>query len=164
MKQLIIALFCLCFYLPCSSQSQNEDFMITVLKYNIKEQTYIFGEWNPSDNQSEIHLNYLGDIETSDATKYKIMTSSRYWGPTKKITNKILVFDRNHNFLGNYYLNTKCELPTQIVDNQLIFKPVECTNCSYSITKVDFHNGIPENFYLGCRPGLGSLYSFYLSI
>lgn len=164
MKQLIIVLFCVGLCLPYSSQTQNEDFIVTVLKSNVKEKTHIFGEWNPSDYQSETHLNYLGEIETSDTTTYKIMTSSRYWGPTKKVTNKILVFDRNNNLLGNYYLNTKCELPSQIQDNQLIFKPVECTNCSYAITKVDFYNGIPENFYLGCKPGLGSLYSFYLSI
>ncbi|TXG39475.1 hypothetical protein [Seonamhaeicola maritimus] len=162
MKQLIIVLFGLGFCAPCFGQIHDEKFRLAVLMHNVKEQSFVFGEWEANTNNTETHLNYLGEIKTNDNEEYRIMTSSWFWGPTKKVTNQILVFDQSYNLIGNYYLNTKCELPTKIDDNKLIFKPAECTDCDYAITKVDFYEGIPKNFYLGCKPGLGNIYSFYL--
>lgn len=162
MKSLLIALISIGFCAPMLSQSSDEHLRLQVLNYNMKEQNFIFGEWK-KENGSETHLNYLGEIETSNNESFKIMTSCWIWGVTRKVTNLILVYDKNNNLLGNYYLNTKCQLPNEIVDNKLIFKPSECAECDNAITKVDFYEGIPKNFYLGCKRGQGNIYSFYLS-
>ncbi|MBJ6368640.1 hypothetical protein [Snuella sedimenti] len=154
----IVLLFCSAAF----GQLQDEEIRQTVLLRNIKEQCFVFGKWSTSGD-TETHLTYLGNITTKTNEVFKIMTSSWYWGPTKKVTNLILVFNNKNKLLGNYYLNTECELPNIIESNKLIFKPSECTDCTYAISKVDFYEGIPDNFYLGCKRGRGNVYSFYLN-
>ena len=137
MKALLIALIAvfLCPYI--SAQTQDQKIRLAILKSDITEKDFVFGEWNGKE-ETETHLNYLGEITTKDNISYKIMTSSWFWGYTKKVTNLILVYNREYELLGNYYLNTTCQLPNKIEDNKLIFEPVECRNCDKAITKIDF--------------------------
>lgn len=156
---LIAVLFCPNFY----GQTEDQNIRLAILKSNVTEKNFVFGEWDDK-GETETHLNYLGEIVTKDDVKYKIMTSCWVWGRTKKNTNLILVYDEQNTLLGNYYLNTKCQLPNKIEANKLVFKPDECTNCNTAITKVDFFDGIPENLYLGCKRGKGNIFSFFSSI
>ncbi len=163
MKAILIALIAILLCPNLYAQTEDEKIRTAILKSEITEKNFVFGKWNGKE-ETETHLNYLGEITTKDNENYKIMTSSWFWGYTKKVTNLILVYNNQNELLGNYYLNTKCQLPNKIENNKLIFKPDECTNCDTAITKVDFFDGIPENLYLGCKRGRGKIFSFFASL
>ena len=163
MKALLIALITVILCPNFYAQTEDENIRLAILKSNVTDKNFVFGEWD-GKQETETHLNYLGDIITKDNESYKIMTSCWIWGRTKKATNLILVYNEQNKLLGNYYLNTKCQLPNKIEKNKLVFKPAECTNCDTAITRVDFFDGIPKNLYLGCKRGRGNIFSFFASL
>lgn len=141
------------------AQVNDDSIRQVVLKNNITDSLYIFGEWNETDG-TETHLNYLGVIKTNNGS-FKIMTSCWLWGLSKRATNRILVFSESNNYLGNYNLVTKADLPERIENNQLVFLHSTSNSCDKEIiTRLLFENGIPEDFFLECEDGLGDIYSF----
>lgn len=130
-----------------------------VLNRNVTDSLYIFGEWNETEG-TETHLRYLGVIKTNKGN-FKIMTSSWYWGLSKKVTSRILVFSNENEYLGNYYVGMTYDLPEKIMNNQIIFMHSESDDCDKKVmTHLTFENGIPEQFFLECKNGSGDIYAF----
>jgi len=130
-----------------------------VLGANIKDSLYVFGKWNETDG-TETHLKYLGVIKT-EKEDFKIMTSSWYWGLSKRATSRILVFTSDNKYLGNYYVGMTYDLPEKIENNQIVFLHSECNKCDKNvITRLAFEDRIPEEFFLECKDGYGDFYSF----
>jgi len=148
-------------FFTCSeafTQGFSEDIETTVLEKNITDSVYVFGKWN-KDEGTETHLNYLGEIKTSQGN-YKIMTSIWYWGQSKRATSRILVFNDENKYLGNYYLKLTTYIPNIIENNELVFfnKDVSCDSAIQ--TRLSFSEGIPEYFFRECTKGHGDLCYF----
>lgn len=130
-----------------------------VLNKDVTDSLYVFGEWNETEG-TETHLRYLGVVKT-DKGNFKIMTSSWYWGLSKRATSRILVFSNENKYLGNYYVGMTYDLPEKIMNNQIIFMHSESDDCDKKVTtRLTFENGIPEQFFLECKNGYGDIYSF----
>lgn len=144
-------------------QLHHENIRLEVLNNDVEEKVFVYGKWNEEEG-TETHLNYLGKIKSEEAKEYKIMTSCWFWGFTRKATNLILVFTNDNKFIGNYYLDSTCVLPKKIENNKLVFRQSDCNDCTNTLAEVNFHDGKPGAFYLGCKKGKGSILSFYNSI
>ena len=140
-------------------QVNDETIRQEVLNKNITDSLYVFGEWNETEG-TESHLKYLGVIKTKKGN-FKIMTSSWYWGLSKRATSRILVFTNENIYLGNYYVGMTYDLPEKIENNQIVFMHSESDDCDKKvITRLTFDDSIPEQFFLECKDGYGDIYSF----
>jgi hypothetical protein len=130
-----------------------------VLKANITDSLYVFGQWNDSTG-TETHLRYLGTVETKEG-RFKIMTSSWFWGWSRRATSRILVYDEKNKYLGNYYVGMTYDLPEKIENNRVVFLHSHTDVCDKEvITRLSFDKGIPEQFFKECKDGFGDIYSF----
>lgn len=130
-----------------------------VLNNNVIDSLYVFGKWNENEG-TETHLRYLGTIRSLEG-EFKIMTSSWFWGLSKRATNRILVFDLKNNYLGNYYVGMTHDLPEKIENNKIIFLHSKSDVCDKEkITQISFEDGIPDEFFLECKDEFGDIYSF----
>lgn len=152
-------LFILCSSSPyLFGQVDDEKIRKDVLEKNKIGETFVYGTWN-GKGEDETHLRYLGTVTDGSAT-YKLVTSCWIWGHSKRATNRILIYDINNKYLGNYYLTMRCDLPKMINNNMLIFDRSQCDDCDDIQSTVDFANGIPESFFINCNKNSGDVYSF----
>ncbi|KMQ65648.1 hypothetical protein ACM46_07175 [Chryseobacterium angstadtii] len=153
-------LLILVFLCPANFFSQVNDDKIRsqVLQRNIVGKEYTFGQWSEKGG-TETHLRYLGKVITGSGT-YKILNSTWIWGLSHRATNRILVFDHDNKYLGNYYVTTDMDLPAELRKGFLIFKNTDRDCDSKIVTKIDMKNGIPAQFFRKCRADSGDIYSF----
>jgi hypothetical protein len=130
-----------------------------VLEKAIVDSLFVFGEWNDSTG-TETHLKYLGEVEVQ-GEKIKILTSSWYWGLSKRVTSCILFYNDRLVQLGTYQMYMVYDLPNRIEHDELVFVHSRECNCDTNIiTKLSFDEGIPEQFFIECKGGYGDLYWF----
>lgn len=149
-----------------SSQKELDDFDIfqnkirqEVLSKNQVDSLFVFGKWN-EDQGTETRLKFLGHIKSSKEN-YKIVTSTYLWGLARRATNRILVFNEMNQYLGNYYGLYLSNLPEKIENNQLIFFHLDNEDCDPKIiNKLSFKNGIPNEFFIECKNGMGDIHAF----
>lgn len=140
-------------------QDYSDSIRQLVLKQNNIDSLYVFGEWNDQDG-NETHLKYLGTIKGPKQT-YKIMTSCWIWGHSKRATSRILVFNSKNQYLGNYNLTLRSQLPTRITNNQIEFLIyISPDGLKKSISRLGFERGIPNQFFLANKDGSGNFYHF----
>jgi len=140
-------------------QTDNRNCRIEVLKKAIIGKEFKFGKWNEEDG-TETRLKYLGTLKTEKGKVYKIMNSIWIWGLSKRATNRILIFNQENQYLGNYYITMLNELPTEIKNDCLIFKNID-EDCNKNIeTKINFKYGIPKTIFRKCKSDSGEEYSF----
>ena len=122
---------------------------------------YTFDKSQPKD-YDRLELVYLGRIKTSRGRVLKIVTSRWYWGLAPRATSRIVVFNQDNQYLGDYYLTMTYEVPQKIEGSSLAFKIVTDTSRHLAlITKISFKNGIPEKFFLPSEAdGSGHIYVF----
>jgi hypothetical protein len=118
----------------------------SVLKKGIINKTFTLGKWDEKGND-ELNLTYLGIIK-SETTSYKVMTSLWIWGISGRATSRILFYDINNNYIGEYYLTMSYELPKKIKSNKLYFNLND--DCKGE-TEVSFEKGIPKHLVLNCN-------------
>ena len=132
--------------IPLIVFSQTEEYRREfVLKKGIINKTFTFGKWDEKGND-ELNLTYLGIIK-SKTTSYKVMTSLWIWG-SGRATSRILFYDINNNYIGEYYLTMSYELPKNISNNKLNFSLND--DCKGE-TEVSFEKGIPKHLVLNCN-------------
>lgn len=140
-------------------QANDDSIRQIVLKNNIIDSLYVFGQWSETDG-TETHLKYLGLIKSKEQN-FKIMTSSWFWGLSKRATSRILIFDEKNEYIGNYYVGMTYDLPEKIENNQLIFFHSKTDECDKEkVTRLSFDNGVPNEFFLECKNGYGDIYLF----
>ncbi len=155
MKILLFFIILLIFSSDLSiAQISDEMIRKEVLQKNEIGKTFTYGRWSENGG-TETELTYLGIIQN-----YKIVNSSWIWGISKRATNRIILFDSKNEYVGNYYVTTKCDLPNRIENNNLIFLRSDCEDCDDTENKIEFKNGIPDNIFLNCMGKYGDLYSF----
>jgi hypothetical protein len=140
-------------------QENDDSIRKAVLKSNVTDSLYVFGEWNEAGG-TETHLRYLGVIKSLN-DEYKIMTSSWFWGQSKRATSKILVFDLTNRYIGCYNVGMTYDLPEKIENSQIVFLHSKTNDCdNKNVTRLSFENGIPHEFFVECKDGYGDVYSF----
>jgi hypothetical protein len=113
------------------------------------------------DNYDSLVLVYLGDIKTKKGKLLKILTSRWYWGLAPRATSRIIIFNGKNQYLGDYYLTMTYDVPDKIEGASLIFINDKESDCNPGqVTRVNLRNGIPKQFFLKCKGGLGDIYSF----
>lgn len=131
----------------------------TLQKSNIGKK-YVYGKWNEKGG-TETHLTYLGNVKTKKGKSYKIMTSVWLWGLSRRATNRILIFNKINQYVGEYSVTMISDLPKKFENGILIFEN-ENNDCDKkSSSKINFKNGIPKEFFRECKNGSGDIYEFY---
>lgn len=142
-----------------NSQTNDTDIRGIVLQKNQIGKKFVFGKWNEK-GETETHLTYLGKVETKNGKTYKVLNSTWIWGLSSRATNRILIFNGNNQYLGNYYLTLDTDLPTELKNGKLIFKNLD-SNCDKKIaSEINLKNGIPKQFFRQCKDDYGDIYSF----
>lgn len=130
-----------------------------VLKNAIIDSVFVFGKWTEKGG-TETHLKYLGQVKTKHGQTFKILNSSWFWGLSHRATSRILVFNGNNQYLGNYYVTVTTELPTKLENGILIFKNAD-NYCDKNLkTTLDLTKGLPKQFFRKCKEKYGDIYSF----
>jgi hypothetical protein len=153
---LLLIFFSLIFSNVIGQVNPNKDRQI-VLRHNKLGKEYIFDRSKIGDyNRTEI--TYLGKVKTQDGRVFKILISEWYWGLNRRATYRIVVFNGKNQYLGNYYCDN---LPSKIENNVLVFENKNRDDCDPSvITRVNFNNGLPKQFFIKCKNNMGHIYSF----
>lgn len=106
-------------------------------------------------------LVYLGNIKTKKGRVVKVITSRWYWGSGPRATSRIIIFNSKNQYLGDYYVTMTDDVPDRIEGTSLVFVNAKRGNCVPGlVTKVNFRNGIPREFFLKCDERYGDVYSF----
>ena len=145
----------------CYSQySENEKWQI-VLNKNILDSNFIFNQ-TKKDIYNETQLTYLGLISTDDKKKYKLLKSCWLWGLSKRATGRVIIFNSQNQYIGEYYVGSLYDLPDKLVDNSLIFTNSNGNNgCDSKLkTVISFKKGIPKKIFIRCKNEFGNIYTF----
>ena len=68
-------------------------------------------------------------------------------GISCRATSRILIFNDQNQYIGNYYLLDSCDLPTELKNGCLIFDNVS-EGCDRKIkTTINFKKGIPKSIF-----------------
>jgi len=158
--KLIILILITSFAIKAMGQVNDNSMRQQVLKENIVDSLFVFGRWTVNGD-TETHLKYLGQVMTSDRRILKIMNSSCFWGLSRRATSRILVFNGENQYVGNYCLGMTNDLPDKLENGILIFRNTNKEDCDKSIvTKVDLTKGLPKHIFLRSEGENGDLYSF----
>ena len=131
-----------------------------VIKSGKIDSLYVFGKWT-QDGQTQTELKYLGQIISDSGKIYKVLNSCWIWGLSQRATNRILIYDYENKYIGNYYLITKSDLPDKIENGKLIFKNSDKEDCDKSIiTKIDFKHGLPKKIFINCKGNDGDIFVY----
>lgn len=131
-----------------------------VLEKDFIDSLFVFGKWTEA-GETETRLRYLGEISTTDGRIFKIMNSIWFWGFSRRATSRLLIFDDNNQYLGNYRFGSPYELPDKLENGCLIFKNFDNINCDKKIiTKVDFTLGLPKEIFIKCKGKYGDIFKF----
>jgi hypothetical protein len=131
-----------------------------VLKEEIADSLFIFGKWT-AGGQTQTELKYLGKVRTKDGRVFKIMNSCWIWGLSHRATNRILIFNDQNQYVGNYGLTTTDDLPDKLEEGKLIFTNYDSDNCDKKlVTKINFSHGLPKEIFIKCTDEYGDIYPF----
>ncbi|MEZ2336997.1 hypothetical protein AB6735_15240 [Mucilaginibacter sp. RCC_168] len=139
-------------------QVKEQNLRLQVLKSNSVGREFIF----KTEDRSTTHLTYLGWLSSKKGVHFKIMNSVWLWGQAHRATSRVLIFDKNDKYLGNYPLTIIDDLPTFIKGNKLVFINKRGNNsCDPKLTTyVNFDEGIPNEFFRKCSGKSGDIYTF----
>lgn len=155
----ILLLLCISISLSVNSQTKNDKICLVVLQKELIGKKLIFGKWTEK-GEAETHLTYLGSVKTNQGKTYKIINSTWIWGLSRRLTNRILIFNGENQYLGNYNVGVDTDLPTKLINKILIFQNTNL-HCSKNIvSKISLKNGLPKKFFRECTNGYGDIYSF----
>jgi len=154
-------IFTILFFLTLAhafGQVSDSDMQQKVLRQNKVGKTSRFIH---QDDSTATYLKYLGQIKSNKGDSYKIVTSTWIWGHSHRATNRILIFDSNNKYLGNYAVTMTYDLPDKIEGNKLVFLNTDNSDCDVKlVTELSFSDGIPKEFFLKCKGDMGDVYSF----
>ncbi|RFZ94243.1 hypothetical protein D0C36_01420 [Mucilaginibacter conchicola] len=160
MKRLYTLTLLLFLSLSTMAQTNDKNIRLSVLRKGIVGKTFVFGKWT-KEGETQTDLTYLGEVKTDSGKVYKVMNSIWYWGSSHKATSRILIFDGNNIFKGDYYVTVVNNLPTKLVNREMIFDNKNNFDCDIStLSKVSFRKGIPMQFFRACKGNSGDIYSF----
>lgn len=142
-----------------SAQIEDQNIQLQVLEKSITDSTFIFGKWTENGG-TETHLKFLGQLTTKNGHTFKVVNSILFWGLSQRATPRILIFNDQNQYIGNYCMTTIYDLPIMLKDGKMIFENTD-DNCNRNlITTVSLNNGIPKQFFRKCKDKSGDIFSF----
>jgi hypothetical protein len=138
------------------------DIRVKVLKMNVPDKVMLFDSSTKSNGINKIYVTFLGCVNSKNG-QYKILTWKRIWGSNQHSTGRIYIYNGSNKFLGYYSVGSGTDLPTSVFKNQLLFTNKFRPSCdSNLVTKVNFANGLPKEFFLKCKGDYGDIYKLSL--
>ncbi len=147
MKRLFIISFLLFVGGYAFGQDNFNEIRQQVLEKESVGEMFVFGKWTYG-GEGETHLKYLGKFSTKDGRQFKIITSSWYWGMSKRATSRVLVFNEQNQYVGNYYVDMVDDLPYKLEESELKFHREHCDKVR--TFAANFKNGLSIRFFVGC--------------
>ncbi len=141
------------------AQTDDENIRLIVLETRVLNKTFVFGKWTENGG-TEIQLTYLGEVKTKTGRKLKVVNSVWLWGLSKRATSRILIFNNENKYLGNYLLTMTYELPNELTNGNLIFKNSIGDCDKNQTTVINLKNGLPKQFFRKCKKVEGDIFSF----
>jgi hypothetical protein len=142
-----------------NGQVNDQNIQLQVLEKSITDSEFVFGNWEKKE-QTETHLKYLGQVTTKSGKTFKIVNSVFIWGLSQRATSRILIFNEQNQYVGNYYLTTDEYLPDRLKNGRLIFNN-RGNDCDKKlITVINLKNGLPKQFFRKCKEKFGDTFSF----
>jgi|GEM_PF-1449641 hypothetical protein len=131
-----------------------------VVKAGIVGKKY-YRDYTKNKKCNKTCITYLGQIKTSQNKIYKILTCFYVHGASCRGSSRIVIYDIDNKYVGNYALTMPDDLPNKIIDNKLIFTEAN-TGCKFRKGfQISFDEGLPANIWLPCdEAGLGDSYPF----
>jgi len=156
---LLLIVLCTSFIVSFGQVNPNIDRQ-AVLRNDSIGVTYVFDR-TKKDDHNRTEIIYLGKLRTKDGRVFKILISKWYWGIVPRATSRIVIYNEQNQYLGNYYVGMTYDLPTKIDDNELIFENKDIKDCDPKIvTRISFERGLPKQFFIECKNKMGNIYSF----
>jgi len=155
-----VPVFLLFFCTASFGQSSSNCAFRKVLTRNQIGKEFTFNKSKPGYYDSLVIV-YLGTIKTKKGRVLKFITSRWYWGLSPRATSRIIIFNSKNQYLGDYYITLTDDVPDRIQGTSLVFVNAERSNCVAGlVTKVNFKDGIPREFFLKCNEQFGDIYGF----
>ena len=118
---------------------------LTILKRNSFNATAFAGTPNIlqlNSNERSSALDYIGIINTNTEQSFIIFNAITIENDRSKSEKSIFIYDGNLKYLGKYIMKNSGQLPSEVVDNKLLFLlEKEEKILEYSI---DFENKLPD--------------------
>lgn len=133
---------------------------LKVIKDSVIGKKFYF-DFTKIDGCNKTFISYLGQIKTIKDKNYKILTCFYVHGQSCRGTSRIVIYDLDNKYIGNYYVTMPSDLPDTIINNNLVYlKPN--SDCNFRKgAKISFKNGLPKSFFIPCdKADSGDLYSF----
>jgi hypothetical protein len=142
-----------------NGQVHDEDIWLKVLEKGVVDSLFVFGKWNGEKGENETQLRYLGEVTTKKGRTFKVMNSHWIWGLAHRGTSRILFFDTQNRYIGDYYVDV-CSLPDKLENGKLVFLSSKgCRECEKSTT-ISLLNGIPKQIHVNCSSEGGDYFLF----
>jgi hypothetical protein len=146
--------------LTLKGQVNDFDIRQDVLEKAIVDSEFVFGKWTATGG-TETHLKFIGQVTTANGRVFKMLNYCWVWGLSQRATNRILIFNANNKYVGNYYVGSPYDLPDKLENGKLIFENNDNPDCDKNLeTKGDFAKGLPKEFFVKCKGKHGDIYSF----
>lgn len=159
MKGLFSLLFLSISAISFSQTNDKDEYEVVLMNKQIGKE-FTFSK-NKAGDYDSLVLVYLGQIKTKKGEVLKVMTSRWYWGLSPRASTRVIVFNAKNKLLGNYYLSMMYDVPKKIEGSSVVFINDKGNDCLPGlVTRVDFANGIPKEFFLRCKGELGDVYVF----
>lgn len=138
----LISIVLICSVFSFQQSTRNDDSLKTLKKIQLEvlEKNAIGKEFEYNlTGQKECNktkLTYLGMVTTKNRRKYKLLNSFWVTGYSCKGISQLVVYDTNNVYLGHYKFDLPEDLPTKLINNELVFKTENI--------KISFRYGLPK--------------------
>jgi hypothetical protein len=146
-------------YQVANGQIKEKKIRSQALKKSIVDSLFVFGKWS-TKGATETDLKYLGQLTTKAGKTFKILNSIWFLGFSHRATSRILIFNANNGYVGNYYMSTVDDLPTKLENGKLIFFNSGKDCDKNLVTTIDLKSGLPKRFFRKRTGKYGDIYSF----
>lgn len=126
-----------------------KELRLQVLKENVIGKDYEY-DLTGIKGCNKTKLTYLGILTTKRQKKYKILNSFWVTGQNCKGISRIVIYDTNNVYIGNYPMQHPKNLPDALVDGCIVYNEDSDECEGRKGTKISFKSGLPNRFYLQC--------------
>lgn len=106
-------------------------------------------------------IKYLGIVTLDSNKKFKLLNSFFVVGQSCRGVSRIVIYDLNNKYYGNYYVSMPDNLPDTLVNNSLIYLK-DNKDCKVKKgTEISFEKGLPKEIFIPCdNLDSGELFTF----
>lgn len=124
-------------------------FRIEVLRAGVIGQANYF-DFTDNDSCNKTCIKYLGQVRTSKNRTYEVLTCFNVSGTSCRGSSRIVVYNSDNEYLGNYWVPLPSYLPDTIIDNSLAFSIPDPDCVNRTASTISFKNGLPRIITIHC--------------